>query len=111
MIGQSLPRPDIPSKVDGSAKYGLDMRLPNMVYAVIRHCPTFGGTLAATPAMPAGAIAVVPVQVAAGHRPRRRTWPATSTPWRSSPATTWDAMQAAKRLSAEVERCRPTRPR
>ena len=26
-------------------------------------------------------------------------------------ATTWDAMQAARRLSAEVERCRPTRRR
>ncbi len=26
--------------------YGLDIRLPNMVYAVIKHCPTFGGTLA-----------------------------------------------------------------
>ena len=46
--------------------YGLDARLPGMVFAVIKHCPTFGGTLAATPAVPTGAIAVVPVSVVAG---------------------------------------------
>ena len=48
-IGKTLARPDIPFKVDGSAVFGLDVRVPNMVYAVIRHCPTFGGTLAALP--------------------------------------------------------------
>lgn len=48
-IGQPLKRQDIPSKVDGSARYGLDMRLPGMLFAVVKHCPTFGGTLVATP--------------------------------------------------------------
>ena len=52
VIGKTLPRADIPLKVDGSAKYGIDIRLPNMVYAIIRHCPTFGGTLAAQPSTP-----------------------------------------------------------
>jgi isoquinoline 1-oxidoreductase subunit beta len=65
-IGKTFPRSDIPFKVDGSAKYGLDVRLPNMVYAVIKHSPTFGGVLVATPATPAGAIAVVPTKVWAG---------------------------------------------
>ena len=44
LIGTTVNRVDIPSKVNGSAIYGLDVRLPNMVYAVIQHCPTFGGS-------------------------------------------------------------------
>jgi isoquinoline 1-oxidoreductase beta subunit len=45
IVGQSLPRTDIPAKVDGSAGYGLDVRVPGMLYAVIARCPEFGGTL------------------------------------------------------------------
>ncbi|HSQ81587.1 MAG TPA: molybdopterin cofactor-binding domain-containing protein [Casimicrobiaceae bacterium] len=60
LIGQPVPRVDIPSKVDGSAKYGIDTWMPNMVFAAIKHCPVIGGTLASTPATPSGAIAVVP---------------------------------------------------
>ena len=45
LIGKSLPRLDIPSKVNGSAQFGLDVRLPGMVYAAIAQCPVFGGTL------------------------------------------------------------------
>ncbi len=43
LIGKSLPRMDIPAKVDGSAKFGLDVRVPGMVYAVVARCPVFGG--------------------------------------------------------------------
>ncbi len=43
VIGQSIPRTDIPSKTDGSAQFGLDVRVPGMLYAVIARCPTFGG--------------------------------------------------------------------
>lgn len=60
LIGKPLPRVDIPSKVDGSAQYGIDVRLPGMVYAAIKHCPTIGGTLDSVPSKPSGAIAVVP---------------------------------------------------
>ena len=66
-IGKTQNRLDIPSKVNGSAIYGMDVRLPNMVYAVIQHSPAFGGVLSgAVPATPAGMIAVVPTQVEAG---------------------------------------------
>jgi isoquinoline 1-oxidoreductase beta subunit len=39
LLGQSLPRLDVPSKVDGSANFAGDVRLPDMVYAAIRQGP------------------------------------------------------------------------
>ncbi len=43
LIGRSLPRIDVPAKVDGSAVFGIDVRLPGMLFAVMRHCPMLGG--------------------------------------------------------------------
>lgn len=43
LIGRSVPRLDLPSKVDGSAQLGADVRLPGMVYASIAHAPYGGG--------------------------------------------------------------------
>lgn len=40
LTGQSLPRLDVPSKVDGSANFAGDIRLPDMVFASIRQGPT-----------------------------------------------------------------------
>ena len=39
LYGQSLPRLDVPSKVDGSANFAGDVRLPDMVFAAIRQGP------------------------------------------------------------------------
>lgn len=44
LIGQSLPRLDLAGKVDGSAQFGLDVRPPGMMHAVIRLCPMLGGS-------------------------------------------------------------------
>ena len=43
LIGRPQPRLDIPGKVDGSARFGLDVRRPNMLYAAVRHAPMLGG--------------------------------------------------------------------
>jgi len=43
LIGHATPRVDIPSKVNGSAVFGLDVRVPEMLFAVVARCPTFGG--------------------------------------------------------------------
>ncbi|HKX23396.1 MAG TPA: molybdopterin cofactor-binding domain-containing protein, partial [Rhizorhapis sp.] len=39
LVGRDLPRLDVPSKIDGSANYAADIRLPDMVYASIRQGP------------------------------------------------------------------------
>lgn len=46
IVGKRLPRFDIPSKVDGSAVYGIDVRLPGMLHAAVRPAPVFGGEVA-----------------------------------------------------------------
>jgi isoquinoline 1-oxidoreductase subunit beta len=43
LIGTSQRRLDTPSKVDGSAEFGLDVRLPGMLYAAVAQCPVLGG--------------------------------------------------------------------
>ncbi|OTP74430.1 xanthine dehydrogenase family protein molybdopterin-binding subunit [Caballeronia sordidicola] len=45
IIGTAQKRLDSPEKVDGTAVFGLDVRLPGMVYAAIVNSPVFGGTL------------------------------------------------------------------
>jgi isoquinoline 1-oxidoreductase subunit beta len=45
-LGRSVPRLDIPGKVDGSARFGVDVRLPDMAYAAVRGGPIDGAGLA-----------------------------------------------------------------
>jgi isoquinoline 1-oxidoreductase beta subunit len=45
LIGTRAPRLDTPAKVDGSARYGLDLRLPDLLFATVARCPVPGGTL------------------------------------------------------------------
>ncbi len=45
IVGKPVARLDIPTKVDGSATFGLDVRLPGMQYAVIRHPSYVGGSI------------------------------------------------------------------
>ncbi len=66
LIGKPTLRKDTPPKVDGSARFGADIVLPNMVYATVRHSPVFGGTLRAVDEAAAlklpGVIAIVPLK-------------------------------------------------
>lgn len=82
LIGQPVPRLDLPAKVDGSAVFGIDVRVPNMVYAAIKHCPTLGGTVSKMPKTPSGALAVVSLGTAVAV----------------VADNTWKAKQAAERL-------------
>ncbi|MBB4641191.1 xanthine dehydrogenase family protein molybdopterin-binding subunit [Rhizorhapis suberifaciens] len=45
LVGRDLPRLDVPSKIDGSANYAADVRLPGMVFASIRQGPIGNATL------------------------------------------------------------------
>ncbi|HEY6715750.1 MAG TPA: xanthine dehydrogenase family protein molybdopterin-binding subunit [Reyranella sp.] len=43
ILGKPQPRLDIPAKVAGTATFGIDVRLPGLLYAAVRNAPTFGG--------------------------------------------------------------------
>ena len=58
VIGQSVIRPDIRQKVNGSAVFGLDVMIPGMKFAAIRHAPVLGSTVATMGAAPGGTQAV-----------------------------------------------------
>src|SRR5262249_51247240 len=92
LIGKPLPRLDTPDKVDGSAEFGLDVKLPGMLHAVIALSPSLGGKAASVDATAAqtmkGVRRVVPtasgVVVVADH-----FWQARKA--RDALRITWDA--------------------
>jgi isoquinoline 1-oxidoreductase beta subunit len=45
IIGTDVARLDLPAKVDGSAAFGIDQKIPGMKIAVLERCPVAGGKL------------------------------------------------------------------
>lgn len=88
LVGQPLPRIDLPAKVDGSAQFAGDVRLPDMIYASVRHGPRGDSRLVR---IDRGAAEVVPGVLAVFETPR----------WVGAAATNWWAANRA------VEAMRP----
>ena len=76
-IGKPMPRLDTPLKINGSAKFGIDIEVPGMVHAAIMACPVSGGT-----AQKRGRIAI------AGRRGVIAGGQAPTMPWRWLPTAT-----------------------
>ncbi len=45
IVGKRTTRLDTPAKVNGTAIFGMDVKLPGMVYATLAMCPVIGGTV------------------------------------------------------------------
>ncbi|MBV9890205.1 MAG: xanthine dehydrogenase family protein molybdopterin-binding subunit [Rhizobacter sp.] len=45
IVGKRTRRLDTPAKVNGTAEFGMDVKLPGMVYASLEQCPVIGGTV------------------------------------------------------------------
>ena len=43
LIGKPVTRLDLPAKVTGSAQFGIDVRIPGMLFATVRQSPVFEG--------------------------------------------------------------------
>ena len=82
-IGQPMPRLDLGAKVNGSAVFGIDVRLDGMRYAAVKQAPKVGQTVGAVGNAPSGTqVVTVPGGVAV-----------------IADGSTWTAMQAARNLS------------
>jgi isoquinoline 1-oxidoreductase subunit beta len=99
LLGRSIPHLDIPDKVKGTARFGLDVRLPGMVYAVVAQCPYFRGDLLRFGASRAKAISGVldvfeiPTDPGSANKNTREVAVVA--------ANTWAAMQGRKALELE----------
>ncbi|MEI9927302.1 MAG: molybdopterin cofactor-binding domain-containing protein [Sphingomonas sp.] len=80
--GQSVPRLDVPAKVDGSMDYAGDIRLPDMVFASIRQGPS-------------GDTRMVRVDEAAANRVPGMLSVVTTEKWVAAVANTWWAADRA----------------
>jgi isoquinoline 1-oxidoreductase beta subunit len=105
LIGRSTRRLDSPSKVDGSAKYGIDTRLPGMLVALVARCSTCGGRVKRMSDVRAkrvpGVRQVVPIEggvavVAEGY------WPATQ--GRRALEVEWEEGAGTRVSSSTIER-------
>jgi isoquinoline 1-oxidoreductase beta subunit len=72
LLGKGMQRLDIPNKVNGSAQYAIDTKVPGMVYAAVKASPVPWGTLKnynfdAIKSRP-GVIAAVPLKAVPGKR-------------------------------------------
>jgi isoquinoline 1-oxidoreductase beta subunit len=56
IVGHEVHRLDAAAKSNGSAKFGIDSRVPGMLYAVIARCPVFEGKVASFDATKAKAV-------------------------------------------------------
>lgn len=45
LVGRAIPKVDIPAKVNGSAMFGIDFSMPDMLVAAVRVAPSAGGAL------------------------------------------------------------------
>jgi isoquinoline 1-oxidoreductase subunit beta len=105
LIGKdNLPRKDSAAKINGTAIFAMDVRLPEMVYAVILRSPRFGGTLISFNDSRARAVPGVldvkqiPIGVAVIATD---TWSAMR--GRDELSAEWDFENAENRSSAEME--------
>jgi isoquinoline 1-oxidoreductase beta subunit len=117
LLGKPIKRIDGPAIVTGRAQYGLDVRVPGMVFASIERAPVLGAKLvrfddAAARRMP-GVIAVVPVKsgiqqgvavVATSTWAAFRARPALRIEWEEGPHRDFDSDQFERELDAGLEK-------
>ncbi|HLJ23848.1 MAG TPA: xanthine dehydrogenase family protein molybdopterin-binding subunit [Candidatus Acidoferrales bacterium] len=105
LIGKPTKRLDTPLKVNGTAQYGIDVRQPGMLYAVVARCPVFGGKVAGFDATKAKAIPGVKdvIEISTGVAVvANNTW--TAMEGRRALEVQWDEGPNAKLNSAGISK-------
>lgn len=92
LIGKDLQRLDTPAKVDGSAEFGIDVKVPGMLYGALKFAPTVTGKV--TGLRNADAVKAMPGVQAVVQAPDAAIVVATSY---------WLARKGAEALELEVD--------
>ena len=103
ILGTRVRRLDTPPKVDGSAQFGIDVKVPGMLVAVVARSPVFGGKVTSFDAAKAKAVPGVRqvVQISSGVAVvADGYWPAKK--GRDALAITWDEGPTASVSSATI---------
>ncbi len=103
ILGTPVRRLDTPPKVDGSAEFGIDVRVPGLLVAVVARCPVPGGKVQSFDATKAKAVPGVrhAVQIASGVAVvGDGYWPAKQ--GRDALQVTWDEGPSAQVSSASI---------
>jgi isoquinoline 1-oxidoreductase beta subunit len=108
-IGKDLPRIDLPGKVRGATRYGIDVDVPGMLYAAMLHAPYHGGAPAvvndaAARAVPGitelvrlpDGVGVVGTSVEATQAARNLL----EVEWSQAPAASYDSERALEEFAA-----------
>lgn len=95
LIGQPESRTDIPGKVTGQAQFGLDVRLPGMLFAAVRMSPVLGGAAASMDSAAALALPGVRKVVAL------QAWGGGTAGLAVVAANTWQARQGAQAVQVK----------
>jgi isoquinoline 1-oxidoreductase beta subunit len=112
-VGKPQKRLDAPAKVDGSAVYGIDVKLPGMLHAALRQSPTLGGSVAGVDATAAEAMPGVRrvmtvtngVAVIADHYwQAKQALDAVKITWTPGPNATLDTASMRSKLRAAAAR-------
>ena len=103
LVGKRTKRVDTPAKVNGSAEFGIDVKLPGMVFATVQQCPVIGGKVKSFDATQAKAMPGVQavVQISDGVAVVADSW------WRAKKAmetvqVQWDEGAGATLSTASI---------
>ena len=113
IIGQPIKRLDTPQKVDGSAQFGVDVQLDDMLVATVRHAPSYDGRLIVVDEAPALAVEGVRQVVqldnavavlADGFWPAQKGLDALAPDWDLGPRADYDMASLSDQLTAGIAR-------
>ena len=118
IVGKATKRLDTPGKVNGTTEFGIDVKLPGMVYASLEQCPVIGGTVKSYDATKArampGVIDVVQIPdgvavVANSYWRAKKARETLSVVWDEGPvsAISTDSMLAGIRVAATKNKVLP----
>ena len=105
LVGKPQKRMDTPAKVSGKTMFGIDVKVPGMLYAALQRCPVFGGKVASFDATKAKAVPGVKqvVQISSGVAVLAdNTWSAME--GRKALVVQWDEGKLAGTSSATIRK-------